>query len=268
MKKRKTARMGPLAVMLLGLTAMVTIGEERGAQPPARLGPDWRVGDSWKVRAEALQTQVAAEPSQQAQLKAPVDWKFTVSGTEEIKDRPCYRVMVVCLTPGRQQPVTTLWFDVKNRTLTRVEAKAFLKGQWRVFTETYVCEDGQACPVLGPIPALPLDFPVFAQEGETKDLTSQRYEVLYGEAGVKSVNDVGFAFSVDQSISPVKADYVKSLAPASEGEGVVEVEIRGARRRVSQLWQAGAPWPIYSNNGMAEARLVEVKRAGGIEEEQ
>jgi hypothetical protein len=112
-----------------------------------------------------------------------------------------------------------------------------------------------------------LDFPVFTQEGGTKNLASQTYEAVYGDKGVKSIDDVGFTFSVDQSFSPVKADYVKSLAPASEGEGVVEVEIRGARRRVSQLWQPGAPWPIYSNNGMTEARLVEVKRAGNAEEE-
>jgi hypothetical protein len=192
-----------------------------------------------------------------------------VVGVEKIKDCPCYRISVTCLSQGRQQPVTTLWFDVQNRTLIRVEAKILIKGQWRVFTETYVSQDGKPCPVLGPLPALPLDFPVFTPEGRTKNLSSQTYETVFGNAGTKSVDNVGFAFMVDQSFAPVESDYVKTLAPSSEGEGVVEVEIRGAGRRVSQLWQPGAPWPIYSNNGRTEARLVEVKRAdAGGEEAQ
>jgi hypothetical protein len=261
MKVTPTGHLKPFALVLLGLTTVATIGGEPPDKPPEALGPAWQVGDRWTVRAVAVQSQLATETGEPTQQpKKPMDWKFTVVGKEEIKGRPCYRVAVTCL--GRQHPITTIWCDAIHHTLIRVEAKVLIRGQWRVFTETYLPTAGTPCPVLGPLPALPLDVPVFTPDGRTKDLASQTYETIYGNAGTKAIGDVGFAFSVDQSVTPVQAEYVKSLVPESEAKGVVEVEIRGAGRRVSQLWEASAPWPIYSNNGMTEARLVEVTRAG------
>lgn len=261
MKKQQHSQRLSLAVVLLGLTTIVAVAQGTGDKPPGKVGPAWSVGDTWTVRATAIQSQDSTETEQQEKAKTPVDWRFIVVGKEDIKDRPCFRVSVTCLDEGRQQPITTLWFDVDKRTLSRVEAKIVVKGSWHVFTETYVAEGGKPTPVLGPIPALPLDFPVFTSDGVTKDLGAQTYETIYGNAGTKSLGDVGFAFMVDQSVTPVKTDHVKSLAPESEGDSVVEVEIRGAGRSITQLWQPDTPWPIYSNNGMTEARLLEVKRA-------
>jgi hypothetical protein len=252
--------------MLVGLTAAVTIGQQPGDKPPDKnssneLKPSWAVGDSWTVRATAIQSQASTEANDPQQQSAPVDWQFTVTGTDKIKERFCYRVSVVCLEAGRQHPATTLWLDADSRTLTRVESKIMVKGQWRTFTETYITADGKPTPVLGPLPALPLDFPVIAVDGTTKSLAGQTYQTIYGDTGIKALGDVGFAFAVDQSVTPVDAKFVKSLAPQSEAEDVTKVELRGAGRTISQLWHAGDPWPIYSNNGMTEARLMEVKRA-------
>jgi hypothetical protein len=35
------------------------------------------------------------------------------------------------------------------------------------------------------------------------------------------------------------------------------VRLKAAGSLVRQLWQPGLPWPVYSNNGIAESRLVE-----------
>jgi hypothetical protein len=39
---------------------------------------------------------------------------------------------------------------------------------------------------------------------------------------------------------------------------VYEVRLKTPLQRVRQLWQADQPWPVVSDNGVTQARLIKV----------
>jgi len=41
-----------------------------------------------------------------------------------------------------------------------------------------------------------------------------------------------------------------------QNQPLVKVELKTAERTVTQLWQVGQPWPVYTKSGPTEARLV------------
>ena len=59
------------------------------------------------------------------------------------------------------------------------------------------------------------------------------------------------AHSAARSFSPaIPASFARSTAP------LVKVELTTAERSVTQYWQVGQPWPVYSKSGLTESRLV------------
>ena len=46
----------------------------------------------------------------------------------------------------------------------------------------------------------------------------------------------------------------------------VEVRLKRFDRQVRQVWQAGLPWPVYTESGSTTARLIKVIPAGAESE--
>jgi hypothetical protein len=104
-------------------------------------------------------------------------------------------------------------------------------------------------------------MPVFV--GGRAGEQSFSYEAASGPAGAKrAANDVAFAIDIKQTLTPVDpaADKnARSLIPANFARNaapLVKVELKTAERTVTQYWQVGQPWPVYSKSGPTESRLI------------
>ncbi len=256
--------------LLVGLLGMILVGPTPADDPardrelkgnPADLRPQWHVGDRWVVET-ATRPLHAADAEQARNPAAPVRWEFAVKAVERIAGRGCYRVEIRSRLTGRPQPKTTLWIDRRTSALRRLETQLPVAGQFRTVTENYRWDGGQASPVLGPLPALPVDMPLFLG-GRVKGPETFRYETAIGPPGEKALDDLRFAFEVEQRFSQPKSADVKGLLPEAFAKDLprrplVEVRLEGFDCRVRQLWQPGRPWPTYADNGSTVARLVEV----------
>lgn len=224
------------------------------------VGPHWKIGTSWTVETVNLQKQSSLQKQ-----TAPVVWVFTVVGETKIADRDCFEVAIRCNDKSDRQPRVSIWVDKYSGMLLRVTTLTLVKGQWRSFTETYSVPQGKSVAVLGSIPSLPLDMPVFAGDDKSKDLEGMTYEVLQGPKGSKDIDKTSFTYKINQSVKPVSKETRKELAGAKSlalpvnMDEAVEVELQGgSKNRVRQLWTPGTPWPVYSNNGNSESRLIQV----------
>ncbi len=235
-------------------------------QPAVEVAPfrlSWQVGDRWSVETHSRQPQ---KPGPLAAATRPVTWEFAVTAVEPIGGRACFRVVATCREDDRQQPRVVFWVDRQWGVLRRLQTDLRVAGEFRTMIETYEPLDGQPSAVLAPLPALPLDLPLLAGPiREAKGLQKTLYETIPGPEGRKAEGQIGFLGEVEQTLdsaplagvkSLLHEDYAKHL-PAATEEQVVEVRLSAPHGQARQLWQAGRPWPVYSDNGLTTARLVE-----------
>lgn len=233
--------------------------------------PTWQVGDQWTVKTSTPAVQTGLEPGQKPRIST-VRWQFQVQAIEKQAGSDCFRVEVRHDSKTPQPPRAILWVDQKSYALRQVQVQLPAPGgKTRTLTESYAFAGGQAAPVLGPLTALPLDMPLFLPEG-AKDIGTFTYEAVPGASGEKALDEIGFVFSVEQQFSEPNRDGVKSLLaePYAKALGEVpttEVRLKGpGRAKIRQLWQAGSPWPVFTDNGLTTAKLINVQRAALPEE--
>lgn len=230
-----------------------------------KIGPKWKIGTSWIVETKNLQN-----PISQKQESKPVRWTFTVAGEAKIGNRSCYEIHVRCNDPSDRQPRVTIWVDTHSGMLMRTTTQQLVQNQWQSFTDHYSVPEGKSTAVLGTIPSLPLDMPLFTDDSRSKDIEGMSYELIPGNTGSKNLGEVGFVFQLKQSIRPISDEKSKLLAedPRAKSLGetlglqdAIEVELQGgaAKSTIRQVWTPGSPWPVYSTNGISESRLIEIK---------
>lgn len=220
-------------------------------QPPA-----WKVGDTWTV--ETVSHKIQGREDQAARNSPKLQWKFHVDKIEPVAGRDCYRIDIQCLAKGRLQPATTIWCDQETRFLRQFQTQLPAAGQFVVVQESYATQQRSA-PVLPPVTALPLGLPVFVQQG-AKDTGPYVYTSQPLPAGSKDAGVMQFAHTTQQQVQPpsskslklVKGTYAKDI----EQKTIQEVHLSDENQSVVQIWQAGAPWPVYASNGHTEAWLV------------
>jgi hypothetical protein len=250
--------------------ALLTLAPGAGAEEPPGTGagfnperyePRWQVGQQWVVESVNTQLQTRRE-LQLVEPAQPIQWQFQVQGVEKIGKRDCFKVRIVCQAQGQQQPTTTLWVDQQAMSLQQLQTQLPVQGGFRTITESYRSPGGQPAPVIAPLNVLPLELPVFLQGSKGTDKFS--YEATAGAFGTKAPDDVAFAYEVEQELARPTADQVKGLvhegfAKDLQTKPVLEVRLKGAGpAKVRQLWQEGLPWPVFSDNGATQARLVKV----------
>ena len=224
------------------------------------VGRNWKIGTTWSVETINLQRQGTMQKQ-----SPPVVWVFTVVGETKIGSRDCFEVVIRCKDDSDRQPHVSIWVDKVSGMLMRMMSSTLVKGQWHTFTETYTVPEGKSVAVLGSIPSLPLDMPLFAEETGSKDIGGMTYEVVSGNLGAKALGEIGFTYQVDQSVKPVSEVQsqeiagAKSLATPLNLKDAVEVELKiGSKSRGKQIWLPDTPWPVYSTNGISESRLLDV----------
>lgn len=256
-------RVSLVVMITLELTCLGLAAEEksRSTVDLRQVKPKWDVGDRWVVETSTLPIQARREPIELSRGR-PIPWQFTVQQDEKVVD-DCYRVEIRCLLAGSPQPVTVLWIDKRSGALRQVQTQFPTADGFRTVTESYEPAGGQPSPVLSLLTALPVDLPAF-QGNEAKGMEKYTYESRVGPAGVKNAGELGFAFEVEQEVTQPAAEQVKGLIKEDFTKDlterpIVEVRLKGVDRQVRQLWQAGLPWPVYTDNGTTIARLVKVK---------
>jgi hypothetical protein len=229
----------------------------------AELKPQWKSGDKWVVETSSLLLQAREGTNQPARSK-PIQWQFAVQRFDKSVGDDCYRVEIRCLLPGRPQPVTVLWVDKAKHTLRQITTQVPVRGGFVTLTENYEFNNGQPSPVLGPLTAIPVDFPLFAAN-QTKGLEKFSYVANVGPSGAKALGDVGFSFDVEQDAQIVQPEQAKGLLNDDFSKDLaarpaIEVKLKQIDRTVRQVWQAGLPWPAYSDDGKTISRLINVTR--------
>lgn len=239
--------------------------QDQRQQTFVKIGPSWKIGTSWVVETKNIQN-----PISRKQESKPVRWTFTVAGESKIGNRDCYEIRIHCNDPSNRQPRVTIWADKHSGMLMRTMTQQLIQNQWQSFTDNYSVPEGKSTAVLGTIPSLPLDMPLFTEDAKSKDIEGMSYELIPGNKGSKNLGEPGFAFNIKQSIKPISDEKSKSLTddPRSKSlteticlQDAVEVELHGgmSKSTVRQIWTPDAPWPVYSTNGISESRLIEIK---------
>ncbi|MDR2756365.1 MAG: hypothetical protein LBC20_11715 [Planctomycetaceae bacterium] len=248
-----------VTVFILITDILFSVSVNAQQSPPVVVGTNWKIGTQWAVQAQNLQTQNATPPQQQ---QAPIVWIFTVQGQTKIQDRDCYQVQIRCREAAEQQPQITIYIDKQTGMLVKTQSQQIVQGQWQTQTDSYRVPQGKAAAVLGTIPCLPLDVPLFSvtQDG-SKALgdTEMVYEIVSGNNdNAKSLDEFGFTYKVKQSIKRVTPEGAKSLGNDAKtlGDDAVEVELQSGKQIIKQVWTSSSPWAVYSNNGTSEARLI------------
>lgn len=253
---------GPV-LLSLGVKAQGPQANRSGQVNLDQLKPQWQLGEQWIV--ETTTRPIQARGKLDGERGRPIQWQFAVQKYEKVVADDCYRVEVRCLLEGPQQPSAVLWVDKKSQTLRQITTQIPIPGGFTTLTENYEFPNGQAAPVLGPLNALPVDLPLF-RGGESKGMEKFSYDANIGPAGTKAIGDVGFSFDVEQEVSLAQPEQVKGLL-ADEftkdlvAKPAVEVKLKRSDRQVRQLWQAGLPWPAYSEDGRTSCRLIKVTKA-------
>lgn len=275
------------AGLLVAATAALCVPSAARAQQPDGPGgvtqdkfkPKWEVGQSWVVETVSQQQQVRRDPppgdkpQPQGQQQKPVQWEFKVEDVEKVGQQDCYKVKVqpkVEQQDQGQQPATTMWVNTQSMMLQKLQTQLPVQGGFRDVVETYSPgQAGQAAPVLSPLTVVPLEMPVFQEDksksiGKSATTTKFSYETTVGPT--KNAGDVGFAFDVEQEMSTDVPNEAKGLLADEFGKGLekkpmVQVTLKNQTRQVRQTWQQNLPWPVLSNNGTTQARLIKFNPA-------
>jgi hypothetical protein len=221
--------------------------------------PSWKIGQKWLIETVSHQSQ-ARRDVKAVKSGKPVRWQFEVREIEEIEGTECYKVLVTCLLAG-QHPEIVLWVDQSSMTLRRVQTGLPTPAGLQVMTESYRSDSGQPFPVFPPLSVPPLELPLFMDGA--KGTQTFAYSTSNASDGTKAIGEIGFAFVVEQDVRQVSDEVTLELTHQAYTKSIVqqptlEVRLKSAKQRVRQLWQPGSPWPIYSNNGATESRLVQV----------
>jgi hypothetical protein len=267
---------GLIGGMLLAVAGTPASAEEKLEAALARspevqpLVPRWNLGDRWTVESVGKSLQVRRG----GELPAirPIQWQFALSKFEKSLTHDCYRLEIRCLSSQDGHPLATLWIDRDSRALRQVSTEIPVPDGYQTMTVGYEFDSGQPGPVLGPLTALPIDVPVLLAD-RAKGLETFHYRSAVGPPEGKDLDSLAFEHEVKQRISSVDAGEVRKLLTASfeksldEGslakslaeKPVTDIRLKTAGREIRQLWQAGSPWPIYSDNGYCVCRLVSVE---------
>jgi hypothetical protein len=234
-----------------------------------QVGSQWQTGTTWTVEARNWQTQ-----GFQQQQQNPVQWVFTVAGETTFVGQNAFVINIRCKDGGETAPRITIFIAKQSGMLLKTQTQQYIQGQWKTFTDSYAPAkgiDGNAKPVavLGTIPALPLDMPLFGAE-RSKDIEGMSYELLSGDGKSKAIGETGFVYRVNQNVKPLTEDKAKTLFANPVGvkaidhpvdlSNAVEVEIQSGAKKIQQIWTPDAPWAVYSNNGTSESRLISIEQ--------
>lgn len=226
--------------------------------PEGQLQPKWRVGEQWVVETTARSAPTSDE--QEAGPVRAVVWTFTVAKIEKVGEHACYRVEIKPDTDEGPQPLSIIWVDEKSLALRRIQTQLPVQEDLRTVIESYEFDGGQVSPVMGPLTGLPIDLPVFLT---AKPRGGFSYRATAATPGARGTDGLAFAVSVEQQITAANPEKIKALLGGAasrdlKAKPIFEVQLKGPEGQVRQLWQAGLPWPAYSDNGHTEARLVKV----------
>jgi hypothetical protein len=261
-------RVTPRKIGLAGLAvALCLLGVAVRADNPPSAGtldrPEWQPGETWTIETVTDRTQ--GREAKPAVNPARVRWQFKVTNVEKVAGQDCYRIDVECLAAGRIRPKATVWCDKDTLFLRQFQTQLAFNGRYQTIQESYDCGKGQYSPVVPSINALPLAMPAFLPKG-SKALGEFSFTSQPLPAGSKDPTILRFSQKMSQDVRPADPELLQKIyhgyskALNENGQNpVTQVTLESGpqkRDKVVQLWQAGSPWPLYTNNGRTQSWLV------------
>ena len=222
--------------------------------------PEWKTGDTWTIETATERTQ--GREAKPVTNPARVRWQFKVTNIEKVAGQDCYRIDVECLATGRVRPRTTVWCDKDTLFLRQFQTQLAFNGRYQTIQESYDCGKGLYSPVVPSINALPLAMPAFLPKG-SKGLNEFSFTSQPLPAGSKDPTILRFSQKVSQDVraaDPQLAQKVyRGFSKDLQQKPLTQVTLESGHEKsdkVVQLWQAGTPWPVYSDNGRTKSWLV------------
>ena len=248
MKKRILLTMALSWLLVVAWGVSLTVAE---SLPP----PKWSVGQAWSVETESLQPQTDLQDTKCVAL-----WQFLVEAIDEFEGGDCFRLVI---TPVEHpEPKTTVWVDSRSFMIRRLDSQIPTLNGYVTVSETY--RANQPVPVIGPLSLIPIALPRFVSDETKSGDATERFEYNNSDFdGVKSDTTVAFLTSVSQTVGTPDAERMKLFreipgAKSVDELNVFEVKLETRNETVRQLWNASSPWPVFSENGMSTARLLDV----------
>ncbi len=230
-------------------------------------GPNWQIGDYWIVESVNRQSQ-----SSEQRVGRPVRWLFEVVGMARVQGRDCYQTKITAMENSPAAPIAHIWVDSETGALVRVATQTYVRGQWVERVQSFQGQDGKAAPVFGIVPCLPLDMPLFAENGAKSVGEVESFYTAVGDSdaqpqdGAKSAGGAkSFAYRVKTTTTRVpgpgakgSVDFKALKIEGAKGlDQAVEVKMDAGPKTSRQIWTPGTPWPVYSANETSESRLIE-----------
>ncbi|MCA9241281.1 MAG: hypothetical protein KDA37_13820 [Planctomycetales bacterium] len=142
--------------------------------------------------------------------------------------------------------------------LMRVQSQLPTASGYRTVVQDFEHTQGRPAAVLGPLTALPVDWPArsVAQSSKASD-------TAYTVSSTNQTKNGGLRFAkrVTQTSRPLTERQAKELRRLAAGLGsgagaTKEILLSTRGQRVRQVWRSGLPWPLLSDNGHTRAELI------------
>ncbi len=250
-------RIMSFVALLVLVAGSASAAQDRGIQVEAqKFRPHWQVGQQWTVETVSQQQQAAIQ--QQSPVKAR--WQFQVEAVEQLQGKPCWRIAV--RPTDAPHPQSHIWVTQSTQAIRQIETELPTPQGYQKITESYQ-SGGQAAPVVGPLSVLPIALPQFPEPG-VKAIGTFQYDTVSGPGGIKAVGEVGFSTEIAQRIVQPSAELLKAMSAdehikATVNRPLAEVELATPDVTVRQVWRENSPWAVFTDNGVTQARLIDVK---------
>ena len=246
-----------LAALVVGVGAGVPASDDTSLTQTQRFRPKWQVGDQWTVETQGRQPQTASPKPSSVKAR----WRFAVEAVEPVGAKDCFRI--AARPVDAEEPKTVVWIDRKTTAIRQIQTQLPTPAGYKTVTESY--QSSVAAPVVGPLTVLPIALPQFPEAG-LKSPDAYQYDTISGPGGIKAVGDVGFSTEIRQSFSVPSDDRIKGLfddehIKSLQDRPIVEVQLSTPDETIRQVWTQDAPWPLFADNGLTQARLVQTTRA-------
>ncbi|MBI3893259.1 MAG: hypothetical protein HY303_17200 [Candidatus Wallbacteria bacterium] len=267
MRFRRRAVAGPSALVAL---ALLSLGSQLAAaadEPFHTFIPSWQEGAQWTMEAQyRVHDGGAPGPrKQEPTWSDPVRWRFRVMERSRDRNLDVFRVRAEQLSgPGKS--VMGYIFLAERAPSGQLRSLALARAAYRKDEHPgepesidYTRKATAPYPIINELSLAPGDFPMFEPPETVRSSERMtRYEVTEGSSGMF------FAMDVKQTVRRARLDAHDArlklpLAPAAE---ILEYAVIRPTDRAGfrQLWTAGAPWCLYSENGRAKAWLLETTK--------
>ena len=234
--------------------------------------PQWQKGDRWLVKT---QRKSSGKTTNKNHMR-PSLWIFKVVNTRDElirgKDYRFFHILVRSWKTPPSEEAALLFLGRLSASGKRVRSlhlirAAFRKGKEDPIERFYNKMSPKPFPVINDVSPIPSSFPLFSDGRLVGRVSGKKNIMTLGAAFpvTKKIGNLPFARDVMQKVTfPLPKNLLKvdMLVGKVNKEKACLVSITRPddNQQVSQVWQKGYPWFIYSETALGRSWLAKVRR--------